>query len=87
MITPKLTNSDATSGLHIPRGFLFASGLAGIKASGKPDLAYAEAPDVATAAAMFTTNRVVAAPVEIGRAHLRTSKGRLRAVIVNSGYA
>lgn len=87
MITPKLTNSDATSGLHIPRGFLFASGLAGIKASGKPDLAYAEAPGGATAAAMFTTNRVVAAPVEIGRAHLRSAKGRLRAVLVNSGNA
>ena len=87
MITPKPTNSDAASGLHIPRGFLFASGLAGIKASGKPDLAYAEAPDIATAAAMFTTNRVVAAPVEIGRAHLRSAKGRLRAVLVNSGNA
>jgi len=87
MITSKPTNSEATSELHIPRGFLFAAGLAGIKASGKPDLAYAEAPSGATAAAMFTTNRVVAAPVEIGRAHLRSSKGRVRAVLVNSGNA
>ncbi len=73
--------------LHFPRGFLFASGLAGIKASGKPDLAYAEAPSGATAAAMFTTNRVVAAPVEVGRAHLRSSQGHVRAVLVNSGNA
>ncbi len=87
MITPNPTSSDAASELHIPRGFLFAAGLAGIKASGKPDLAYAEAPDGATAAAMFTTNRVAAAPVEIGRAHLRSSKGRVRAVLVNSGNA
>src|SRR5579864_8461790 len=87
MITSKPTRSEATSELHIPRGFLFAAGLAGIKASGKPDLAYAEAPTGATAAAMFTTNRVVAAPVEIGRSHLRSSKGRVRAVLVNSGNA
>ena len=87
MTTSSPANSNATAELHIPRGFVFAAGLAGIKASGKPDLAYAEAPDGSTAAAMFTTNRVVAAPVEIGRAHLRSAQGRVRAVLVNSGNA
>jgi glutamate N-acetyltransferase / amino-acid N-acetyltransferase len=41
----------------------------------------------ATAAALFTRNRVVAAPVEVGRAALRSARGRVRAVIVNSGNA
>jgi glutamate N-acetyltransferase/amino-acid N-acetyltransferase len=36
---------------------------------------------------MFTRNRVAAAPVEVGRAHLRKSKGRVRAVLVNAGLA
>ncbi len=36
---------------------------------------------------MFTRNRVAAAPVEVGRAHLRKSKGRVRAVLVNAGNA
>jgi len=73
--------------LHVPRGFLFASATAGIKESGNPDLAYVEAPLGASAAAMFTTNRVVAAPVTVGREHLRTSRGRMRALLVNAGNA
>ena len=69
--------------VRLPRGFRYAAGKAGIKASGKPDLAMAEAPLGATAAAVFTRNRVVAAPVSVGRAHLASSRGRLRAVLVN----
>ena len=72
---------------HVPKGFLFASATAGIKESGNPDLAYVEAPLGATAAAMFTSNRVVAAPVTIGREHLRASRGRVRALLVNAGNA
>lgn len=70
-----------------PRGFLFSAGNAGIKASGKPDLALAEAPLGASAAAVFTRNRVVAAPLVVGRDHLKKTSGRVRAVIVNSGNA
>ena len=73
--------------IHIPQGFLFSASSAGIKASGRSDLAYAEAPAGASAAAIFTTNRVVAAPVEMGRDHLRRSRGRVRAVVANSGNA
>jgi glutamate N-acetyltransferase / amino-acid N-acetyltransferase len=69
----------------VPRGFRFASLAAGIKKNGQPDLALAEIPSGATAAALFTTNRVVAAPVIVGREHLRG--GRVRALIVNSGNA
>jgi glutamate N-acetyltransferase / amino-acid N-acetyltransferase len=73
--------------LHVPRGFLFASTTAGIKESGHPDVALVEAPKGANAAAMFTSNRVVAAPVTVGREHLRASRGNIRALIVNAGNA
>jgi glutamate N-acetyltransferase / amino-acid N-acetyltransferase len=70
-----------------PQGFLFSACIAGIKASGKPDLALALAPDGASAAAMFTRNQVVAAPVTVGREHLRRGSGLMRALIVNAGNA
>ncbi|HEU4416257.1 MAG TPA: bifunctional glutamate N-acetyltransferase/amino-acid acetyltransferase ArgJ [Candidatus Angelobacter sp.] len=70
-----------------PLGFLFSAGAAGIKASGKPDLALALALEGASAAAMFTRNQVVAAPVTVGRDHLRRERGLMRALIVNAGNA
>ena len=73
--------------IFLPKGFKFSALTAGIKASGKPDLALISAEPVATAAAMFTKNLVVAAPVEVGRAALATSRGQVRAVVVNSGNA
>lgn len=71
----------------VPAGFRFACAMAGIKVSGRTDMAFAEAPEGATAAAMFTRNRVVAAPLEVGRANLKRTRGSVRAVIVNSGNA
>jgi glutamate N-acetyltransferase/amino-acid N-acetyltransferase len=73
--------------IFIPKGFQFSSTSAGIKASGKPDLALILAPPRARAAALFTKNLVVAAPIEVGRRVLSQSRGRVRAVIVNSGNA
>ena len=70
-----------------PQGFLFSACTAGIKASGKPDLALALAPDGAAAAAIFTRNQIVAAPVTVGREHLRRGQGMMRALIVNAGNA
>jgi glutamate N-acetyltransferase/amino-acid N-acetyltransferase len=70
-----------------PQGFLFSACIAGIKASGKPDLALALVPDGASAAAMFTRNQIVAAPVTVGREHLRRGQGLMRALIVNAGNA
>jgi glutamate N-acetyltransferase/amino-acid N-acetyltransferase len=70
-----------------PQGFLFSACIAGIKASGKPDLALALAPEGASAAAMFTRNQVVAAPVIVGRENLRRGSGLMRALIVNAGNA
>src|SRR5215467_5174500 len=71
----------------IPKGFLFSATTAGIKASGKPDLAFALAPEGAAAAAMFTRNQVVAAPLMVDREHLRLLRGRIHALIVNAGNA
>ncbi|MGA2354586.1 MAG: bifunctional glutamate N-acetyltransferase/amino-acid acetyltransferase ArgJ [Terriglobales bacterium] len=73
--------------VRLPSGFSFSAVAAGIKVSGRPDLALAEAVDGASAAALFTRNRVVAAPVEIGRRALVSTGGRVRAVVVNSGNA
>jgi len=73
--------------IRLPLGFSFSAVAAGIKVSGRPDLALVETAGGATAAALFTTNRVVAAPVEVGRAALLSTGGRVRAVIVNSGNA
>jgi glutamate N-acetyltransferase / amino-acid N-acetyltransferase len=73
--------------VFLPSGFKFSSATAGIKASGRPDLALILAHPSSTAAALFTRNLVVAAPVDIGRAALADSGGRLRAIIVNSGNA
>ena len=41
----------------------------------------------ASAAAMFTANRVQAAPITVGRRHLERSRGRVRVVAVNAGNA
>jgi glutamate N-acetyltransferase / amino-acid N-acetyltransferase len=73
--------------LHVPRGFKFSAVSCGMKTSGRLDLGLVEADPGTTAAALFTKNRVVAAPVEFGRASLVSSRGRLRAVLVNSGNA
>jgi glutamate N-acetyltransferase/amino-acid N-acetyltransferase len=73
--------------IYLPVGFRFSAGVTGLKASGLPDLAFAEATRGTTAAALFTKNRVVAAPLQVGRECLAKSGGQVRAVIVNSGNA
>ncbi|MHB1673982.1 MAG: bifunctional glutamate N-acetyltransferase/amino-acid acetyltransferase ArgJ [Acidobacteriaceae bacterium] len=72
---------------HTPAGFRFGAVRAGIKPSGKPDFACADAVEGTTAAAVFTSNRLVAAPVLVGRDHLQQSGGRVRFVAVNAGNA
>jgi glutamate N-acetyltransferase/amino-acid N-acetyltransferase len=72
---------------HTPAGFRFGAVRAGIKPSGKPDFACISAAEGTTGAAVFTSNRMVAAPVLVGRDHLRRSDGRVRFVAVNAGNA
>ena len=71
---------------HIPRGFSFSSAACGLKKSGL-DLGLLVSETPAVAAAMFTTNRVQAAPVRLSQSHLRRSRRKMRAVVVNSGNA
>jgi glutamate N-acetyltransferase / amino-acid N-acetyltransferase len=76
---------DPTSSL--PRGFLWGAVRAGIKASGRPDLSAIVAPGIASAAALYTTNKIQAAPLLIDRRHLEANKGRIHTVLINSGNA
>jgi len=71
----------------LPGGFEWGAVKAGIKASGNLDLAVARATGVAQAAAMYTTNQVVAAPVTVGRKHMAMTGGRVGVVLVNAGNA
>ncbi|HEX7247896.1 MAG TPA: bifunctional glutamate N-acetyltransferase/amino-acid acetyltransferase ArgJ [Actinomycetota bacterium] len=68
-----------------PLGFRAAGATAGFKPSGLPDLGLLVGDPGTTAAALFTTNSVRAAPVEVGRD--RVARGHVRAVLVNSGQA
>lgn len=67
------------------KGFKAAALHCGIKSTSKPDLAILVSENLATAAAVFTTNAVVGAPVTIGRKHIR--RQLLRACVINSGCA
>jgi glutamate N-acetyltransferase/amino-acid N-acetyltransferase len=71
----------------LPLGFQWGALKAGIKASGNLDVAVAVAAKSANAAAMYTKNQVVAAPVTVGRRHLHATGGRVSVVLVNAGNA
>jgi glutamate N-acetyltransferase/amino-acid N-acetyltransferase len=78
--------SDLTQDV-IPCGFRFAAGKAGLKASGRPDFALIVADAPASAAAAFTSNRVIAAPLIVDKEHLSATGGRVRVVAINAGNA
>lgn len=73
--------------LHLlsPAGFRAAGVYAGIKSKNQPDVGLLLCDRPATAAAVFTTNNVFAAPVKIGRDHVKS--GKLCGVVVNAGNA
>ena len=71
----------------IVNGFRFAGVAAGIKKKGGPDVALLAADAPAATAAVFTGNRVKAAPVLLSVANLKAARGRIRGVVVNSGNA
>jgi glutamate N-acetyltransferase/amino-acid N-acetyltransferase len=66
-------------------GFRFAACAAGIKTEGRLDLALAAADAPASAAGLFTTNLVRAAPVVLAAERVR--RGSTRAILANSGCA
>lgn len=70
-------------------GFVASGVAAGIKASGDPDLSLVATVDglPVAAAGVFTRNLMTAPPVQVTRAHLRSSGGQAAAVVLNSGNA
>src|SRR5579871_518010 len=73
--------------MTFPQGYKYSSIYAGIRKVRKDDLALIVSDKPASAAAVFTENRVQAAPVRIGRFHLEQSRGLVSAVLVNAGNA
>jgi glutamate N-acetyltransferase/amino-acid N-acetyltransferase len=71
----------------IPRGFRFGATKAGLKKSGRTDFALIVADAPANAAAAFTANRVIAAPLIVDKENLRASGSRVRVVAINAGNA
>lgn len=77
----------AEGGVLAPKGFTANTASCGINSpkGSRKDLVVIDAGGTASAAGVFTTNRVQAAPVILSRDHLQT--GMARAVVVNSGNA
>jgi glutamate N-acetyltransferase / amino-acid N-acetyltransferase len=73
--------------MKLPLGYRFAATYAGIRKVEKDDLGLIVSEAPAAAAAVFTQNRVQAAPVKLARRHLRLSHGQMRAILVNAGNA
>jgi glutamate N-acetyltransferase/amino-acid N-acetyltransferase len=79
-------------GVTAPRGFKAAGVSCGIKkprpgASAPLDLALLSASAPVSTAAVFTTNKAIAAPIVVSREHLEQTGGWVRAVVINSGCA
>lgn len=70
----------------LPKGFCFAAAACGLKKQGL-DLGLIVSEIPASAACVFTTNRVKAAPVIISQENMKRSAAKIAAVIVNSGNA
>ena len=78
---------DTLGMLHPVPGVRLATVTAGIKKPGRKDLVLMESAVGASAAAVFTRNAFCAAPVTVAREHLRSSAGRPRYLLVNTGNA
>ncbi len=68
-------------------GFRAGAAACGLKASGAADVALIVCDRPASAAGVFTTNRVPAAPVLLDRERLAADAARIRAVVANAGCA
>jgi glutamate N-acetyltransferase/amino-acid N-acetyltransferase len=77
---------EIKGGVTAPQGYLASGVAAGIKKKGL-DLAVVFSSQPASAAGVFTLNRVQAAPVVLSKENLKISRGRARGVLINSGCA
>jgi len=80
-------DSNGFSQYVIPRGFRFGAVKAGPKKSGRTDLALIVADAPASAAASFTANLVLAAPILVDKENLRATGCRVRVAAINAGNA
>jgi glutamate N-acetyltransferase / amino-acid N-acetyltransferase len=71
----------------LPLGYRYATTYAGIRAAAKDDLALIVSGIPASAAAVFTRNRVQAAPVKLAKRNLAASRGQVGAILINAGNA
>ena len=71
--------------MKLPEGYIVSGIACGLKPSGNLDLGMLVSDRPATAAGVFTTNRVQAAPVQLTRKHIR--RGSARGIVVNAGNA
>src|SRR5712692_3779847 len=78
-----IENGTVTS----PKGFRASGVTAGIKQSGTPDVALVVSDRPGACAAVFTQNRVQAAPIQVCKEHIASHGNRIQAVVVNSGNA
>jgi glutamate N-acetyltransferase / amino-acid N-acetyltransferase len=78
--------SDASQ-ILLPRGFKFGAAKAGLKKSGRTDFALIAADNTASAAAAFTANRVIAAPLIVDQENLRATGNKVRVAAINAGNA
>lgn len=72
--------------MDIPRGFYFATAEAGFRGRKRKDLVFMGSREQATAAGVFTRNRIAAAPVAVARQMLQESS-QFRGILVNVGQA
>jgi len=73
--------------VNLPLGYLYSATYAGIRQAEKDDLALIVSGLPANAAAVFTQNRVQAAPVRLSRRNLKRSGGLAGAILMNAGNA
>lgn len=73
--------------MKLPLGYRYAAAYAGIRKQQADDIALIVPDTPAEAAAVFTLNVVQAAPILIAKRHLKSSKGKVAAVLVNAGNA
>ena len=73
--------------MKLPLGYRYSAVYAGIRKVKQDDLALIVSDKPASAAAVFTQNKVQAAPVRIARFNLSKSRGLVSAVLANAGNA
>ncbi|KAL2010212.1 hypothetical protein VTN00DRAFT_6019 [Thermoascus crustaceus] len=90
MVIPASKKKYIPSSGTYPKGFLVSGTHVGVKASNTkfPDLALITSETPCSAAAVFTTNKFQAAPVQVSKDTLKKRQGRgIRSVVINSGCA